>query len=216
MDDGRHLPLTDAQLDRELEAALGIEPSPEFLARARMRVAEQVAPSGFSRIVESGFSRMDVVSAFRRTSIDPLAAVALAGVVLAVVVPGLVREKPAVPQTAARSATPVEAAPAEPTVRTVVTSADPTGSARPGRQQPVARDAEEMHTLPLQLSPVMFAEEDRAAFAAFVTAAGDGRVPETLVEAPNEEDIPALVIEPLKIDPLPVLARVDRQGEGQW
>ena len=216
MDDGRHLPLTDAQLDRELEAALGIEPSPEFLARARMRVAEQVAPSGFSRIVESGFSRMDVVSAFRRTSIDPLAAVALAGVVLAVVVPGLVREKPAVPQTAARSATPVEAAPAEPTARTVVTSADRTGSARPGRQQPVARDAEEMHTLPLQLSPVMFSEEDRAAFSLFVTAVADGRVPDEVVQALNDDDLAPLAIAPLVIEPLPLLARIEKQGESQW
>ena len=194
----------DSQLDRELEAALGIEPSPEFLARARMRVSS-------GQVVESGFSRI------RHLVFDPLAVVGVAGIVLAVVVPGLMREKPAVPHTAARSVspTPVVAAPVEPTPRAVATSADPRGFAPLG-QQPVAATAEEMHTLPLQLSPVLFAEEDRLAFAAFVTAVGDGRVPETLVEGPNEEHIRALVIEPMKIDPLPVLARVDRQGEGQW
>ena len=212
MDGIRRDPLTDSQLDRELEAALGIEPSPEFLARTRMRVSGQIAESGFSGIVESGFSRI------RSLAFEPLAALAVVGIVLAVVVPGLMREAPNVPPTAARSISPrpVEADPAEPTLRTVVTSAKPTGSAPPGLQEPVARDAEEMHTLPLQLSPVLFAEEDRLAFAAFVAAVGDGRVPEKLAEAPGEEQIPSLVIERLKIDPLPVLARLDRQGEGQW
>src|SRR5688572_28958136 len=108
----------DSQLDREIEAALGIEPSPEFLARARMRVSSE-------QVVESGLSRI------RHLAFEPLAAVALAGIVLAVVVPDLMREKPAVPQTAARSVStpPVVAAPVEPTPRMVAASADPRGFA---------------------------------------------------------------------------------------
>ena len=205
MDGIRRDPLTDSQLDREIEAALGIEPSPEFLARARMRVASEP-------VVESGFSRI------RNFAFDPLWPVALAGIVLAVVVPGLMREKPAVSQTAARSVSPlpVEAAPVEPTLRTVVTSANPAGPAPRGRQQSVARATKEMHTLPLQLSPVLFSEEDRLAFARLVTAVADGTVPEKVIQALGEEDMTPLAITPLVIDPLPLLARVDRQGEGQW
>ena len=38
---GPQHPLSDSQLDRELESALGIEPSPEFLARVRTRIAAE-------------------------------------------------------------------------------------------------------------------------------------------------------------------------------
>ena len=39
MDAGR--PLTDSALDREIQAALAVHPSPEFLARVRQRVAAE-------------------------------------------------------------------------------------------------------------------------------------------------------------------------------
>ena len=38
-------PLTDAALDRALAEALDVRPSPEFLARVRMRVAEEPVPA---------------------------------------------------------------------------------------------------------------------------------------------------------------------------
>lgn len=44
-------PLTDAALDREIDAALSIDPSPEFLARLRTQVA-QIAP-GRARLASS-------------------------------------------------------------------------------------------------------------------------------------------------------------------
>ena len=40
--DGRHeVTMSDDALDRELRAALNVEPSPEFLARVRGRVADE-------------------------------------------------------------------------------------------------------------------------------------------------------------------------------
>ena len=42
---GSQHPLSDSQLDRELDAALGIEPSPEFVARVRTRIASEPEPS---------------------------------------------------------------------------------------------------------------------------------------------------------------------------
>lgn len=72
-----------------------------------------------------------------------------------------------------------------------------------------------VHTLPLQLSPVLFAEDDRRAFALFVTAVTDGTVPEEAVQL-VEKPMTALVIEPLEIAPLQSLARVAQEGEGRW
>jgi hypothetical protein len=39
--------VTDASLDREIESILAVEPSPEFLARVRTRVAEEPGPSAW-------------------------------------------------------------------------------------------------------------------------------------------------------------------------
>ena len=38
-------PMTDGDIDRALAAALAVEPSPEFLARVRMRIASEPEPS---------------------------------------------------------------------------------------------------------------------------------------------------------------------------
>jgi hypothetical protein len=45
MDHRSHGPITDAALDRELESALGVDPSPEFLARVRTHIASGPAPT---------------------------------------------------------------------------------------------------------------------------------------------------------------------------
>jgi hypothetical protein len=48
MDERRQVePLTDAALDREIESALAVDPSPEFLARVRGRIAQEPAPVGW-------------------------------------------------------------------------------------------------------------------------------------------------------------------------
>ena len=38
-------PLSDADLDRELSALVAVDPSPEFLARVRLRIGRETAPS---------------------------------------------------------------------------------------------------------------------------------------------------------------------------
>ena len=48
MDGHRHLePVSDASLDRAIGSLLGVEPSPEFLARVRARVAKEQEPSSW-------------------------------------------------------------------------------------------------------------------------------------------------------------------------
>ena len=45
--DGRTDPLNDAALEREVEALLLVQPSPEFVARVRSRVADESMSSGW-------------------------------------------------------------------------------------------------------------------------------------------------------------------------
>jgi len=53
--DGRHSPaLTDADLDRELDAALEVDPSPEFLARVRMRIESEPRRAAWTLGVRAG------------------------------------------------------------------------------------------------------------------------------------------------------------------
>ena len=206
MDGTRPQPLTEGQLDRELETALGVEPSSAFMARVRTRVATEPEPSLWRLAVMSGFSRT-----LRTRATEPLWGVAIAGIVLAVLVPRLMREELTRPFTVA------------------VDLADPTGpigagnEAEPVRKLTPARSIRRprpqkredvMHTLPLQLSPVLFAEDDRRLFALFVTAVNEGTVPEEAAQA--EQPMTALVIEPLEIAPLQSLARVAQEGVGQW
>jgi cell division septation protein DedD len=47
MDGHQREPLSDETLEREIEAALAVDPSPEFLARVRVRVAEEERPAGW-------------------------------------------------------------------------------------------------------------------------------------------------------------------------
>ncbi len=96
MDGTRPDALTDTQLDQELEAALGVEPSPEFVARVRTRIAGEPEPSPW---------RLAFV--FRRTSLEPMAALAIVGIVLAVVVTQMLRPSPPSTQMARMSDEPV-------------------------------------------------------------------------------------------------------------
>ena len=114
MDGTRPDALTDAQLNQELEAALGVEPSPEFLARVRTRIeAEPRRP----------FAR----------SWDPLFAVGIAGIVLLVVVPQMLRPSPPSTQIARMSDGPVRV----PALSTETDDAEPRRQPQPGQRRSV-------------------------------------------------------------------------------
>ena len=214
---GPQHPLSDSQLDRELASALGVEPSTEFLARGRTRIAAEPEVSAW-RLATWG------------RGLQPIVAMAIAAVVLAVVVPSVMRQvKRSEPHVtiAGHADVPVTErveGPRPATRERVVVPgtrrahADVSAFAEAAADKDVglSNEADAVRTLPLQLSPVMFSEEDRIAFARFVTAVGDGRVPEKVVQALGEEDMIPLAIAPLVISPLPSLARLERQGEGQW
>ena len=197
--------LTDVELDRDIEAALAIEPSPEFLARVRTRVAAEPEPSRW------------------RLAVEPLWAVAIVGIVLAIVVPQFARRDVVtlpreVRQHAGASPTGTGAGRSK-----VEAAAEPRGRhavmRNAIRRRVVTLDSPEaVRTLPLQLSPVLIAENERSAFESFIAAVNGGLVPEKAIEpAPAElRELPILSIAPLDIAPLPSLARAAQEGEGQW
>jgi hypothetical protein len=200
-------PLTDSVLDRELESALDIEPSPEFLARVRTRVAAEPEAS-YWRLASwgTGWGR----------GMQPMVAMAVVAVTLAVIVPRWMRddEIPSKRLVAAMTET-APIAPASPGVQ----SAQPVE--RPATRLPVraARPTAASNEVPLRLSQPLFSDGERRAFFNIAIAVEEGRVPPVpaLPEAVDQSlTVRELSIEPLVIDPLPLLARVQAEGEGQW
>ena len=205
--DGTQHSMTDSDLDRELESALGVEPSPEFLARVRTRIAcEPEASPWRLAFVVSGVSRTR-----RNWVVDPLWAVAMAGIVLAVVIPGWMRKEiPTRPGSA------------------VVASRDADRELLPDIQKPVpsalgvrpvrtVRRPEATET-PLRLSAVLFSQDERRALQRLVMAVEEGLVPplpETVHANDQSGDVRLPRIEPLLIEPLPQLARLEEFGVSQ-
>jgi hypothetical protein len=191
------------ELEREIENALGIEPSPEFLARVRTRVATEPQPLRWRPAVVSGFSRT-----VHRLAVEPLWAVAIAGIVLAVIAPRWMREERPV-------ATPAVADVKLPAAERV----DEEHGAQP--VPPGRRGSAEAPT-PLRRRIPMFSKNERRALVLLVTAAAEGRVPPAplaVVVAADAVSVPELAaIESLAIAPLPLLARIDgvqTQVEGE-
>lgn len=194
--------LSDSQLDRELESALGIEPSSGFIARVRTRVAGEPDVSQWRQ-------------ALWGRGVQPSVAMALVAVLLAVVVLRLMRnEERSMERAAARSADVRLTRPAE---KIPLVNREPIAVRVVRKSVPTAIASE----VPLRLSQPLFSEDERRALAQLVAAVEEGRLPpvvaETSATVPAEPDARTVLnIEPLVIDPLPVLARIQKEGEGQW
>jgi hypothetical protein len=196
--DGRQDPLSDAALDRELEAALNVEPSPEFVARVRMHVADQSLNAGWWprwRLVAAGIGAVTVAvgtafwsmdgnvgAAFRRP--EPSSTVKL--IAGDVVLPAAVVELAPAPA----------AAPTEPRIRAAVAS-----SSRPRARVATGAGG-------ISLDDVIVAAEDRLGFEALLVALEERRLPalprtdeDGNVEssAPAPIEIPDVTIEPLEL-----------------
>jgi hypothetical protein len=159
-------------------------------------------------LVESGFSRI------LKHSVEPLWAVGIVGIVLAIVVPQVLRDKASHLRPAAiRIAESPRTIEAEPPGQPVLATQTTSRSTRPAARA----EAEWGRTVPLQLSPVLFAEDDQRVFAMFMEAVSAGRVPEEAVHRPEDRgEMEGLSIEPLTIAPLPSLARSVPEGGDQW
>ena len=189
--------LTDSALDRELDSALGIEPSPEFLAHVRTRIASEPEPSPWRLAVHGRV-------------VAPLWGVAIVGIMLAIVVPQLMREEFPVtrPVPGVASTTPGYA-------KRAAEGTPAVADESPARTAGPRRSVESVTQL--ALSPVLFSDDDRNALALLVGAVEAGRVPPLPVsDTDQSHEVRELRIEPLVIEPLRQLARVPQEGEGQW
>ena len=192
----RH-PLTDEALDREIESALGIEPSSEFLARVRTRIASEPVGGSWRPVL-------------RGWGIQRVVATAVAGIVIAwVAVSQWTNDaRPLVSEPAVRVATAPPAVERPERPAAVVTA----------RAQAVPHRAMAAPMITrVRFSEPMFSDEDRRAFDLLMAAVQEGRVapmPETK-DANESQELLELRLEPLVIEPLPQIARVDDKGERQ-
>ncbi len=203
MDGRQRVPLSDAALDRELDAALGVEPSPEFLARVRQRVAEEPATTGW----HIGWRWMAVCGA-------------AASVILVMVIANWDRSDGTVPRRAlvpvvTGSNTP---APARDDVVSVPTppaieNADPVAPVRAPRPAPV-RTAKQVPSRPRVVGPleIIVAQDERRALHQLLTLIRRNELaPLPQLEASTGEPsgIPTVEIAPVVIDPLPPIVALE-------
>ena len=204
---GPQHPLSDSELDRELASALGVEPSQEFLARVRTRIAGEPKVSVWRLALWRRGFPFEVMTG-------------VAAVVLAVVVPSLMRNGKTPTQHAAITKQvsvrlPEQTEGFSPVTRERVVPP----VARPAEADVsvgLSREPDAMPGVPLQLSQPLFSEDERRAIFEFAVAVEEGRLPPVPVADAEQSSARKSSIEPLVIDPLPQLARVQKQGESQW
>ena len=191
MDGRRPASLTDTELDRTLTAALAVDPSPEFLARVRTRLASEPGPTTRWRLASFAASAAAVT-------------VAIAAVVLIVNMPPVVT--PADPAVEGRQRpTPERMAAPVSTVAPAARAAVGSGTTR-ARVEP----AVERRRLP----EVLVSPDEQRAFDLLVAVVQAGRMPEvpeqTDLLAGESVAIPDVAIAPLVIEPLPRMARLEQ------
>lgn len=193
MDERRADSLTDSALDREVQAALTVDPSPEFLARVRMRVASEPAPAAWtlSWAVLAGGA-------------------AVATLVVAVVVSnagrsGNVEPHDDTPTNLRGAATVAAPAPVAPRVVRQPASERPL---RVVRAEP-PRAAADAPPFP----EVLISTDEVRAYEAFVAAVQQRRIPPMPAIEENRPTtstgLPDIDIAPLVLAPLPQIARLE-------
>jgi hypothetical protein len=201
-------PLGDP-LERDLEALLAVEPSPEFLARVRTRIAEEPAPSswqwslGRRQLGEGGWR------------------FALAGAAAAVVLAAVIMSWTArVPSTALPQQAVVREDVGLAAERSLVqpkpgTPEDVGEPAREGRLQAARPDARSGRRQGRRdespFAEVLVSEDERRAFALLLTRIEEGRLPPVPPAADQTASIepPAIDIPDLIIEPLPQIAALE-------
>jgi hypothetical protein len=189
----------DTTLAREIESMLAVDPSPEFVARVRTRVASE--PIGqrwrlFPRV----------------WSFEPLFAVGILAVVLLILIPPRQRPEPpalveqpaaaTLPAPPQRVATepvqPEPDAPSNVTLRSVRLRADAPRQA----DQRAASD-------PAPFAEVLISGDEVRAYEFVVGIIRQQRLPAPPVEEHVDGVLPLVKIEPLTIEPLPQIARLE-------
>jgi hypothetical protein len=194
-------PLNDAALDRELERALAVDPSPEFVARVRGRIADQ-APRA------STWNRPWLFAG------GPIAAIVI---ILIAIQLGDRREAPATgPLLAARAVAPVTGELMDRAAGAVALHARQTVDARrlatrQPREFPAAHGRRAVQAIAVAQDPaaeVLLDPRETTALQALIAGVRSGRVnldPVVRASVPTAMDLPpvdAIVIPPITIEPL--------------
>jgi hypothetical protein len=189
--------LNDASLEREIESLVASDPSPEFVARVRTRVALEPAPDRC-----------------RLSWMFALAGTVAASIVVVIVWP--LSEPVATPGAPAR----------EPLVAEVTPLSVQPASALPIVPEPKARPrvnaAAQTELIELDLPDVLVAENEVKAFAWFVASIRRGSFDVAVPAAPDLNEpleikelppLPPVVIEPIEVEPIVALAALQSEGE---
>jgi hypothetical protein len=197
-------PVKDAALERELERALAVDPSPEFLVRVRARIADEPAPSRgfgwlFAGVAATAVAAAAVAVVMLRPEprVEPavglLTSRSLTSAVVVLSVPrGLNRE----PRITRR-----EPAVANDVPRTT------------HRERRTANDALRTTNLERQTSAPLFDARETAALQRLIADVRDARV--DLTPLAKEGPMPRPAMDPLVISPI-VIEPLDSSGiEGE-
>jgi hypothetical protein len=206
MDHRQDDPLTDSSLDREIQSALAVDPSPEFLARVRTRVASEL-PGRAWRLIPS------------RWSFEPLVAVSVLGVVIAIVVGAWLRpapgRDPAVVAARVEPQREVTSVPKPVQIGSPDVRGGVPASAEGSAERRRASGARTRQPLPVAADAPPFAEvlisRDEVLAYEQLLAAVQGRVPKEPAQAREDDTLAPLPLEisPVTIEPLPQIARLE-------
>jgi hypothetical protein len=196
MDGHTHIePLTEVSLQNEIESMLAVEPSPEFVARVRVRVAQEPEPRG------------------RRPwlwAVPGVAALVMAAIIVW-------------PSRELAPAGPGPDPPPSQRSRPVETFTAPAAAVSPPRRGPLATARAAAATAPperaieIDLPEVVIAENEAKTFAALVASVRRSRFAVAVPAGPDPDrrleitELPA--VEPLEIEPIVKLAALQAEGE---
>jgi hypothetical protein len=196
--DGRdNRALTDRDLDRELDAALEIDPSPEFLARVRMRIESEPRRAPWPLGVPVGA---------RRWALAGLGALAVAVLAVAVIRSG--RSESARPASQVAGMVPPASAFAAPSMPPMEVVPPGSGIVGPAAARSRARRAAPAATV--AAPPVLVAANEVAALERLFARAREGRVdmsalpdqPDPPVASAPLAPIDAIDVAPISVSPL--------------
>lgn len=187
----------DASLDRQIQSLMTAEPSPEFLARVRARVAQEPEPGGWRAswlVAVAGATALVIVVVMTWPSSER------------------VMEQPKVVQQA-QGQGPTVAVPID--TREPVLAA-PLENRAPRAPRPVAVGAAD-RAIEIDLPPVVIGENEVRAYASLVASLRESRFNAAVPAAPDLSaplDVKELSpVEPLEIEPIVRLAAVQTEGE---
>ena len=189
--------LNDSSLDREIESLVAVDPSPEFVARVRARVAEEPEPGRW------------------RVSWMFAAATAVAAAIVALIVwPS--------PEVTPASNGPVEAPRIAEAAPAIAPSPLPAPRLVPERVpavRAVAAAIERDRAIDIEVPEVVLADNEVKTFASLVARIRQSRFDVAIPAAPNP-DTPLEVkelppVEPLEIEPIVRVAALQAEGERQ-